>query len=38
MAPLSDHSHILPIYDLGEEEGQPYMVLPLMASGTSSFD
>jgi hypothetical protein len=33
MARLSDHPHIMPVYDLGEESGQPYMVLPLMPGG-----
>jgi len=28
MGRLGDDSHILPIYDLGGEKGQPYMVLP----------
>ena len=30
MGRLGDHPHILSIYDLGEEGGQYYMVLPLM--------
>ena len=30
MGRLGDHPHILTIYDLGEEDGQHYMVLPLM--------
>ena len=33
MARLGDHPHILQIHDLGEENGQPYMVLPLMSGG-----
>ena len=33
MGRLGDHPHIVQIYDLGEEEGQPYMVLPLMGDG-----
>ena len=33
MARLGDHPHVLPIFDLGEEEGQPYMVQPFMAGG-----
>ena len=34
MARLGDHPNIMPIYELGDENGQPYMVLPLMAGGT----
>ena len=30
---LGDHHHIMPIHDLGEDNGQPYMVLPLMSGG-----
>ena len=30
MARLGDHSNILQIHDLGEEAGEPYMVLPVM--------
>jgi tetratricopeptide (TPR) repeat protein len=33
MGRLGDHPHIMPIHDLGQEGGQPYMVLPLMAGG-----
>jgi serine/threonine protein kinase/tetratricopeptide (TPR) repeat protein len=33
MARLGDHPHILQIHDLGEENGQPYMVLPFMPGG-----
>jgi tetratricopeptide (TPR) repeat protein len=33
MGRLGDHPHIMPIYDLGQEAGQPYMVLPLMSGG-----
>lgn len=33
MGRLGDHPHIMPIYDLGQEQGQPYMVLPLMGGG-----
>ena len=32
-ARLGDHPHIMPIFDLGEEAGQPYLVQPLMAGG-----
>ena len=30
---LGDHPHVLSIHDLGDEAGQPYMVLPLMPGG-----
>ena len=30
---LGDHPHVLSIHDLGEDNGQPYMVLPLMPGG-----
>ena len=33
MGRLGDHPHIMPIYDLGQEHGQPFMVLPLMDGG-----
>jgi serine/threonine protein kinase len=33
MGRLGDHPHIMQIYDLGQEGGQPYMVLPLMPGG-----
>ena len=33
MARLGDHPNVLHIHDLGEEGGQPYMVLPLMPGG-----
>ena len=33
MARLGDHPNILQIHDLGDEGGQPYMVLPLMPGG-----
>ena len=33
MAHLGDHPNILQIHDLGEEGGQPYMVMPLMPGG-----
>ena len=33
MGRLGDHPHVLSIHDLGDEAGQPYMVLPLMPGG-----
>ena len=33
MASLGDHSNIVHLHDFGEDGGQPYMVLPLMAGG-----
>jgi tetratricopeptide (TPR) repeat protein len=33
MGRLGDHAHIVTVFDLGEHEGQPYMVLPLMLGG-----
>ena len=33
MGRLGDHPNILHIHDLGEDSGQPYMVLPLMPGG-----
>ena len=33
MGHLGDHPHVLSIHDLGEENGQPYLVLPLMLGG-----
>ncbi|MBI4202670.1 MAG: serine/threonine protein kinase, partial [Chloroflexi bacterium] len=33
MARLGEHPHIMPIYELGEDEDRPYMVLPLMGGG-----
>jgi len=29
-----DHPHILPLFDVGEEEGLPFLVMPLVAGGT----
>lgn len=33
MGRLSDHPNIVPLYDLGDEAGQPYMVLPVLTGG-----
>jgi tetratricopeptide (TPR) repeat protein len=33
MGRLGDHPHIVTIHDMGEHEGQPYIVLPVMAGG-----
>ena len=33
MGRLGDHPHIITVHDLGEHEGQPYLVLPLMTGG-----
>ena len=33
MGRLGDHPNILHIHDLGDEGGQPYMILPLMSGG-----
>ena len=33
MARLGDHPHVMPIYDVGQEDGQTYMVLPYMPGG-----
>ena len=33
MGRLGDHPHVLSIHDLGEDKGQPYLVLPLMPGG-----
>ena len=30
MGRLGDHPHLMPIFDLGNENGQPYMTLSLM--------
>ena len=34
MGRLGDHPNILQIHDLGEEQGQPYLILPLMPGGS----
>lgn len=33
MGRMGTHPHVMPIYDLGEEHGQPFMVQPLMMGG-----
>jgi tetratricopeptide (TPR) repeat protein len=33
MGRLGDHANIMTIHDMGEEKGQPYIVLPLMPGG-----
>ena len=33
MGRLGDHPNIMTIYDMGDEKGQPYIVLPLMPGG-----
>jgi tetratricopeptide (TPR) repeat protein len=33
MGRLGDNPHIITVFDLGEHEGQPYIVLPLMPGG-----
>ncbi len=33
MGQLGDHPNIVAIFDMGEHEGQPYIVLPLMSGG-----
>jgi tetratricopeptide (TPR) repeat protein len=33
MGRLGDHPNIMTIHDMGDEEGQPYIVLPLMPGG-----
>ncbi len=34
MARLGEHPNIVPIYEYGEENGQPYMILPHLEGGT----
>jgi tRNA A-37 threonylcarbamoyl transferase component Bud32/tetratricopeptide (TPR) repeat protein len=33
MGRLGDHPNIVAVYDFGEDDGQPYMVLPLLSGG-----
>ena len=33
MGRLGSHAHIVTVFDLGEEQGQPYMVTELMGGG-----
>jgi serine/threonine protein kinase len=33
MGRLGDHPHIVPVYDIGEEGGRPYLVIQLMGGG-----
>ena len=33
MAGLGEHPHIVQIYDLGDDNGRPYMILPLLTGG-----
>ena len=33
MGRLGDHPHIVPVYDIGEDGGQPYLVTQLMGGG-----
>src|SRR5439155_14242021 len=33
MGRLGDHPHIVPVYDIGDEGGQPYLVTQLMGGG-----
>ena len=31
---LGDHPHIVPMYEFGEDRGQPFMVMPVMSGGS----
>jgi hypothetical protein len=33
MGRLSDHPHVVTVYDIGMEGGQPYLVLTLLPGG-----
>jgi len=33
MARLGDHPHVVTVHDIGEDDGQPYIVSQLMAGG-----
>jgi len=33
MGQLGSHQHVVTIFDLGEREGQPYIVMELMSGG-----
>jgi serine/threonine protein kinase len=33
MGRLGDHSNIVTVYDIGDEAGQPYLVLPVLPGG-----
>jgi hypothetical protein len=33
MGKLGDHPHIVPVYDIGDESGEPYLVTQLMGGG-----
>jgi len=33
MGRLGDHPNIVAIYDMGDHEGQPYIVIPVMPGG-----